>query len=1145
MKTFYAIVCLLLMISLSGCSNGTTVSEEDDLSNNTQITYSIPEISGVDDLTYYIGEPHPDYFSGVFISDDIYDDLESSLIIDDASVNYQLEGQYPVIYQVTNPDGRYDHKIVTVTVVMPLDLSLLPEDFMIITINDKAGIVSMDGTLILETIYDEIKFLNDALLYIRLFDNERVYDVTEQTFISYDYTPEVIGNTLSIYKEEAHFGLMDSEGTKLTEPIYDDAFLTTHGYVQVGIYDEDTSQLLYGVIDNDLNVIVPIIYEELSFKTNGYVFTHNGSSMYYSNNVKQTYPLESLETTSIDFGRRTLYAFPTETGDLLLDETLDINIFDDNSPYYLTDKKWMNNQLYYHLHTPTHTAIYQLNTQTKIMTPTIKDLDDLNQIADSPYFIYQDNTQLTLYDADFNLIDSIQFLTKDPDVQKVSEWLYLFNSPTEQEYLFIDLNTNQLRQHAAGFISYNGDLVKFYYTQSSGSHRTYVYRNQIIQLDNIYSMEIQEIDDSYYFCASYSDLSDLFTLSDNYGGRLLEEDIHLCDLFENYFLIKHTDNTYSIIDETRRELLSHEEFIYVLNEDYVSPKETDQTGNVYRIFNIHSEAFLSETYYFDDVAPTDYDTAYDNYYKYPYHGHGLLGVTQQGIYPQTDFYDASGTLIASIQSDYYRIINENYILYRQLPFTVYGIYDINADATIYGKMTHYNLAIYDEFIILFNESSGRGYVLNESDFSVLYDTNLDFHASGTIDRVSVRLGLIEIHTVEDGYYYHDFKYDQTYHTIDRVYQNNDYYIVTSISNPTVNIFRKNPDGTLETLRSTTTAERISLEGPLIKYNNAVYDITMTYLFPNQETYLESRARGTDFIVLKTRYNGEDINRLITFDPVTGEIKHVEEMEHSYPYKLVDNPQYMALYYNRYYPGVIYKKAPSNIYLEFFSADSIHQLTDMFMIISDDVMPYSYKINRYSLEDNTVTPIITIKKANYNLETSTITYGNHQLTLNNTTISYDGVDYDDVIGSFDNDYIILQKNPTVETRYTTYTIVYKYDGALTNLTSVPEKVDITLYQSTLKDKQLNETTILFNQEGILVSYAADTIRPHPELDMYIIENFGAKGLIDDSGELIIPAEYQSITLHDNYLIAQTGSLYHVYDLNGNQLLTSPVNDITIH
>lgn len=75
-----------------------------------------PEISGMKNLSYVIGDERPNYLLNLTASDNIDGDLTNSIIVDDQYVNYEVPGSYYIIYTVYDAAGNSDIETVQITV---------------------------------------------------------------------------------------------------------------------------------------------------------------------------------------------------------------------------------------------------------------------------------------------------------------------------------------------------------------------------------------------------------------------------------------------------------------------------------------------------------------------------------------------------------------------------------------------------------------------------------------------------------------------------------------------------------------------------------------------------------------------------------------------------------------------------------------------------------------------------------------------------------------------------------------------------------------------------------------------------------------------------------------------------------------------
>lgn len=103
-----------------------------------------PEIGGTKNHTYYIGDPLPDFITGVYAYDSIDGTITDLIDIDDSEIIFDVEGTYNLVYQVSDSSGNETIVTVTVTVLEALDASLISE-LNIFYINDTHGAILFSG----------------------------------------------------------------------------------------------------------------------------------------------------------------------------------------------------------------------------------------------------------------------------------------------------------------------------------------------------------------------------------------------------------------------------------------------------------------------------------------------------------------------------------------------------------------------------------------------------------------------------------------------------------------------------------------------------------------------------------------------------------------------------------------------------------------------------------------------------------------------------------------------------------------------------------------------------------------------------------------------------------------------------------------
>lgn len=147
------------------------------------------------------------------------------------------------------------------------------EYFILYDINNKAGVINKNGDKIIEPKYSEIYIPNEEKGVFFCYDenseitilNERSEEIfteyEEVTFLrTWDTTITDFEENVLKYREDDKYGLIDLEGYKLTEPIYQSisSLKNKPGAILAKKDDE------YGILDSRGNIIIDFKYDEIT-----------------------------------------------------------------------------------------------------------------------------------------------------------------------------------------------------------------------------------------------------------------------------------------------------------------------------------------------------------------------------------------------------------------------------------------------------------------------------------------------------------------------------------------------------------------------------------------------------------------------------------------------------------------------------------------------------------------------------------------------------------------------------------------------------------------------------------------------------------------------------------------------------------------
>ena len=184
-------------------------------------------------------------------------------------------------------------------------LSTTEYKFWNLSVNEKQGVIRKDGQTILDPEFDSVKIPNqDIPVFITKKDDKiEVYnDSKEKIYTKFDEVnvisvskedgTEEINNTVLKYKENNLYGLLNFDGEKITDAIYEEVSSLEDKYGEIKIKQKGK----YGVINIKGKVLIKPKYDEIkgdgyykdgNYKSAGYIVgnkTEDGMRYGYLNN---------------------------------------------------------------------------------------------------------------------------------------------------------------------------------------------------------------------------------------------------------------------------------------------------------------------------------------------------------------------------------------------------------------------------------------------------------------------------------------------------------------------------------------------------------------------------------------------------------------------------------------------------------------------------------------------------------------------------------------------------------------------------------------------------------------------------------------------------------------------------------------------
>jgi 2',3'-cyclic-nucleotide 2'-phosphodiesterase (5'-nucleotidase family) len=110
------------------------------IESNREIDTIPPVILGASHITFYIGDPEPDFLVNLSAYDNVEGNITSRISVESSRVKYDTEGDYPVTYTVTDSSGNTISITINITVLNPDSLDNITS-LNIFYINDTHGAI--------------------------------------------------------------------------------------------------------------------------------------------------------------------------------------------------------------------------------------------------------------------------------------------------------------------------------------------------------------------------------------------------------------------------------------------------------------------------------------------------------------------------------------------------------------------------------------------------------------------------------------------------------------------------------------------------------------------------------------------------------------------------------------------------------------------------------------------------------------------------------------------------------------------------------------------------------------------------------------------------------------------------------------------
>jgi hypothetical protein len=578
-------------------------------------------------------------------------------------------------------------------------------------------------------------------------------------------------------------------------------------------------------------------------------------------------------------------------------------------------------------------------------------------------------------------------------------------------------------------------------------------------------------------------------------------------------LVKTDDALYTVIDEDGQSLIDGTRFLYLLNDYFIAVLDESTRFTHYDIYDVNKKSYIDETAVFP-VPSTDLNYHTRDYYEEQYH--------QLFVLPNGDYQillDDTGAIVLDTEAVNIEIFNEHFVIYED-ELGIYRVYDLAQNRVLYNNIERYDMNAERSHLAILFKDENYGYVLNE-EMELVYDTREHLDTSKELSDMSFSENTVRMIYIGE-YKYYDYEYD-VLHEFDAILEQNNSYYMKLVMSGVQYIYLKWSNGEIIASSDHPLSDDIDFYGPFIRLNNELF------------YYSESDPVITDENLSMMYYYVEDDYAMFrTFTNTYVFSYDSERYDLISQYSLGKPLNYVSLTTDNGFviAGDTYHaflQDETGEYNEVLDAESILDMTETEIYAINDHRLNIYKVNNVGVES---TVWLSLSQSCFDIDLKTISYGEHMLTIDQGMIIFEDNEYIDVYGSFDDPYILLDNGES-------FTIVFKDGVAIEQIEEDLVDFDNGLYNGT---NAITGKTVLFNNDGIVLTYYADAIFYDYSTGYYVIESEGNIGLIDSDAQVIVPQQNDEIYIENGLIIARNQHLYTLYDMVGNQLSDIVLNGI---
>lgn len=140
--------------------------------------------------------------------------------------------------------------------------------------------------------------------------------------------------------------------------------------------------------------------------------------------------------------------------------------------------------------------------------------------------------------------------------------------------------------------------------------------------------------------------------------------------------------------------------------------------------------------------------------------------------------------------------------------------------------------------------------------------------------------------------------------------------------------------------------------------------------------------------------------------------------------------------------------------------------------------------------------------------------------------YVTIDFDKII-NFNSHFLVVRN-----ARYTNERVVDDRNKSLSNVNVMTDGLWYLVNKDTLEEKKLDVEKVSFNSSREMENYSLDNLVSNTIKSYALVSKQEKMGVMKCDGEMVVPMQFDDISLFDEMALCKEGKLYHYYNLNAS-------------